>query len=280
MSRLLEKIKERLGNQPITKPTRPKVVKADPNKSLAEKFVDRMLGEAGVRPDLAVVDWKRLDRDTATVVLQYSPVVGPPSKEEVFAYFERAFGDQRVFPVLETARHYAEAGVYTMVVRRAVPRRPYDDTLTMRKVTASTFLDVELGTVWKVEEGEKGNKYLARVMEDDIDEVLAREVQKIKAPIRATVRDIYAAVAVNVGDKVKFYADGKDLNGEVTKVDEVTGTVTIKGEDGKSYDVAKEAVYYIVELGPKTKQDINNKLSDYYGTLWGEKVANEILKDK
>jgi len=281
---LVERIKEALKN---TKPARPGTVEAGAQVkagtvkggNMYERFAERMLSETGTRPDLQIVDWKRLDRNSAVVLMAYNPALGDPTREEVFAYLERAFPGHRVLLEEETARKVTVANVnaYQFVIRRVVPTRPFDDAQTMRKVTASAYLDTELGEIWQIEERD-GRKFLAKVAEEDIDAIVSREVEKIKNPVRASLRDIYAGVVFGRGDKVRFYYDGKTMIGEVTRIDDATGEVTVKVAGNKTYNVPKEAIFYVIELGSGTKQQLSQTVKQYYKTLYGEEMADELTK--
>lgn len=156
--------------------------------------------------------------------------------------------------------------------------RPADEA-NMAKcnaITASTYLDVELGNVWERKEIE-GKQYLVRANDDDLDTVMQ---MALTASVATTSRVDASGFFVEpkVGDYITFFAtESTDLGTkpfiDVARVTEVTaGSVGISIEEGghsASAYIPTPSVVNILEGaaldGNMSRRDIINFLKECYG---------------
>lgn len=246
---------------------------------IADKFFRKVKAEAGYRTDMQLLDAKNVDKNAANVLFAYDPGLGPLTVADVVAYFDRHFNSTPVEVVAETANLHPRSNTVSVIVKRIVPTRPITDSQNMKKITASTFLDTTIGEIWEVDERD-GQQFLRKVIEDDITQSALNRIQKIKAPVRATLASVRveAGLDINSGDVVRFYADGKTLSGTVKRVS--SDKVSIKGNDGKSYTVPSEAVFYRSEMGNASKKELSKEAYDYYKDVYGPEYAKELSEFK
>lgn len=143
--------------------------------------------------------------------------------------------------------------------------RPADEAnmANCQAITASTYLDVELGNVWeRTEIGQK--QYLIRANEDDIEEAMAIAMTASVAP-QARVDGNGFVIVPKVGDYVTFFATEQKENGvapfiDVARVTEITGSsvgITIEEGDyhSSAFIPASSIVNVVIEANDAALQD-------------------------
>lgn len=244
-------------------------------RNLSAKL-DKQMGHRG---DLYVADFQAIDRDGGRMLLGYEKTIGPISGNDVVAFVARYFNGE-VRPLMETAKQHRAEGAVSLVVHRTVPTRKVEDKAEMLCVSATHFLDQQLGDTWEVKSQNDGTPFLARVSRDDINTIVQerRSRMSVKASTVTFSNALSAGVPnLSVGDTVRYYRDGRVDEGKITQVSDID--VAIKGEAG-SFTVAPEAVTEILQTSPETDEKVKSYLEDYFADAYGfEGYAKELTRD-
>lgn len=259
------------------------MIKNDPNHAVDARdrmlaaFDQKMNAHVGHRGDMYLADFCQIDPNSGHLLIGYQPHLGPITSSAVTSFIARAFNGQLV-PMMETAVNHKAEGAVKVIVSRTVPMRKYTDRRSMLAISATHFLDQDLGDQWEVKSHSDGTKYLARISSDNIVDIVAERRRRMGAHmISAAVtfgNTLSAGVPnINVGDVVRFYDSGQMLDG---KVESVGAEVVIASDTGR-YTVAPEAVAEIIQVSPQTTKDIQSYLGEYFADAYGFEDYGQAL---
>jgi hypothetical protein len=236
------------------------------------------LAKGARRADLCLSDFRLLDNTAANVLYGFDKAFGLPRAEDLQAALVRDF-DGKVVPVITTARVYPDEGVVKVIASMNMPTRRFEDHVGMIAVASTMFIDQEMCETWSVVEGADGNKFLQRVTEESIGDILNERKRRmtVQASSSANFSNGVDAGVPNVGsgDKVKFYGDGQLQSGEVMEV--TAQGVAIKGATG-NFVVAPEAVLDLTEISAEKSADMSTRLYEYFRQIYGDEYAAKLVR--
>ena len=249
--------------------------------AVSSKIFDRYrdkLSKIDSRTDIYLSDWKRLNKISAHVLFGYDKSCGLLKADELIKYALSSFNGKLELDE-KTIKIYPE-GCVSVIAKIKAMTKPIGEAKSMKCTVAETmYLDEKLKDIWEVQSNEEG-KYLARIEKDDIANILAeRKKRMFTTTASLNFEEVTAGTfAAEVGDKIEFYFDDKVHKGEVKNIDE--NGLKVKCETGKDYCIDKEAVLKIVDVAPKTKENIKKELETYYSKMFGKELGKEIVKGK
>jgi hypothetical protein len=244
--------------------------------------VDRMFNKVvagyatGVRGDLTIADFQKLDSVSAHVLLEFEPKLGRPSGNDIERYFSKVFEGQ-IVPVMSSCNVKPRA--VSVVARLAQTTRPIEDAGKMVPVIANLmYLDSKLQDSWEVKD-EEGKKVLSRVVKENIDQIIAARRNRMfvtKTPSvslasLASVKDLLQA-----GDTVKAYRNGEIVEALLTEALKGGFKAQIGGKDTV---LAKEAILDIQQQAAAKAPNESAKLQKYFEEAFGDKeYAKQLVK--
>ena len=253
---------------------------AESRDRMLEAFDRKMDKAVGCRGDMHIADFKQIDPNSGHLLIGYAQHLGPITSRDVTAFVARAFVGQ-IVPLMQTASQHNAEGAVKVIISRAVPTRKIEDHNSMLAISSTHFLDQQLGDQWEVKSHADGTKYLARVSNDNITDIVAERRRRMGANALASTVTFSNALSagvpnLNVGDTVRFYDSGQLLDG---KIDSVGAEVVISADTGK-YNVAPEAVAEILQVSPQTTADIQGYLGEYFADAYGfEDYADQLTNE-
>jgi hypothetical protein len=258
--------------------------KAERNGSLFNAIERRMNEVTGRRADMYVSDVMALDRDACFALLSFAEMQAPPTTADVIDFVSREFGG-KIRPVLETAALYPEHAAIKLMLARYAPTRPLDDTAEMVTVVAGArYLDVDMRDTWDVQAGPDGKKFLRRVSDDDVAEVVRARQARMGAPSTAGVLTVATALGAGVstaetGDIVRCFFQG-NMYPDCTVQKALAGNkLSVQIPHVGVVTVAREAVE-IQAISKQKAGQLKGKLSEYYQKAFPDKqYAKELTKD-
>jgi len=245
---------------------------------ILEKLAAQMDQRQGARSDLFLADWQRLNKSAAKILLGYAKHLGRPSSEDLHKFMHREFGAELV-PQMLSARIYPEEAGITIVVERNTPTRKFDDTGEMIKLGATMYQDPNFGGIWESKQHDDGTRFLARLVDDDIEEILKerRARMQIKyAGISLGSLKTAGRATLGVGDKVKFYSDGRIYHGTVAQLK--GDLCVIAGDDGQ-HETTCDSIIEVTQKNQAAVEAEEDKLKDYFQRAYGfEDYAKDLVK--
>jgi hypothetical protein len=251
------------------------------NNKLLANLQSKISNSMGYRPDLSLVDTRKINKTTAHFMIEYSN--NPPNSTEVMAFFNKYF-DAKISPFISTAKVYQHHKVITVVAQMFVPSRDFNDFKrgSFKPVIANAlYLDVELREPWEVQTRD-GKKVLVKQNHEDISAIV--EARKMVMLNQSSQHKTFANVAnihrfikfMKKGDVVKFFDVDTDrlVEGEVSAVN---GPQLIVKADGKSYNIQDSCVLEVVHAA---KQELSDEMK-YFEQAYGDKeYAKKLLRVK
>ena len=225
-------------------------------------------GTASTRPDLYLSDHQRIANDASHALVGWAPTLEDPTPEAIQHWVMATFETGNVLMDLNSLKFHKPERVASFVVRLRVPTRQIDDAKTMAHIAPNKLLEANTQTVWEVRETEKGDKYLACLVEDNLDELLAEKHRKVRKAGALSFHSVRSAGlhALNAGDKVRFYDKGLLKEGTVSSL--LDGEVTVKNGKDTMLRIAFSAVTEVVQKDPATIQDYSQRVWDYYAQIF------------
>lgn len=166
--------------------------------------------------------------------------------------------------------------------------RPADEAnmANCHSITASTYLDVELGNVWERKEI-AGKQYLIRANDDDLESVMAMALTASVAATSRVEADGFF-VEPKVGNFITFFATEQTEKGvkpyiDIARVTEVTaGSVGISIEEGNHTATAYLPTASVVNIiegaaaldGTTSRQEVINFLKECYGPEYADALES------
>lgn len=238
------------------------------------------VGKAHVsRQDLVLADHEMIDKHntTAKILVAYNPLHGEPSKMEIERFVWGNF-DQKVTPVMETARIHTKRACIELVVEAMRSTQAFDTSKKMAPVIAGKKYVDSQNTVWEVRSSEDGTKYLVRKSDENIDEILNDRRKFVNAgatlpSFRGISKDA-GYVNAQEGDTVEFYQGTQPLVGKVTSIGKDN---TVKVSVGaSSMTIPRQSILRVIEHSPSYKKQKMQGLYDYFEKFLGPELAKKL----
>ena len=236
----------------------------------------------GVRGDIVIADFQKLDSNSAHVLLEYTPKLGRPSGDDIERYFAKTF-EGKIVPVMASCAIKPQS--ISIVAKMNVPVRAFEDAQDKSKMTpviaGMMYLDNQLGDHWEVKE-EEGKKILSKTSKENIDQIIATRRNRMfitKTPSVSLASLAEVKDFLGKGDIVKAYHKGHIIAAEITS--SVKGGFKVKTEAGKEMTVAKEQILDLMKQQYEDMKDESAKLVKYFEEAYGSKqYANQLVKMK
>jgi len=250
------------------------------DNSLFSKLRSRMASQIGHRGDMHLSDYKISTANTAKILLAYDGDLGNITGDDIRSWVNKSFGG-KLTPLMSTARVHQEDGAVSLFVEKYAQKRPLGDAEEegMIRVASNRMID-KFAEVWEVREADSGERYLARLVKDDIEELLkerrARMLVKERSASFASLRTA-GVVHLYSGDRVRYYDGRRVGKGEVMSV--MPQAVKIKADTGMMVDVDSEAVLDILARSPQHQEMKREREREYYERAFGDaEYANKLTK--
>lgn len=231
----------------------------------------------GVRGDLDIADFQKLDAISAHLLIEFSPKIGKPSADDIERYLAKNF-EGRIVPMMSTAS--IKPTCVSIVAQLNIPTRQFEDSQDQTKMTpiiaGMMYLDNQLQDVWQVQD-QDGKKVLAKSAKENIEQIIATRRNRMFVTESSSVSLASVATAralLPMGSKVKAWHHGKMQTVELVAA--VTGGFKVKDEAGKEFIVAKEGVVDLQQMADAGPNE-DAKLAKYYAEAYGDKKYSQLL---
>lgn len=236
----------------------------------------------GIRGDLIIADFQKLDANSAHVLMEYTPKLGRPSGDDIERYFAKTF-EGKIVPVMASCSIKPQA--ISIVAKLNVPVRPFEDSEDKGKMTpiiaGMMYLDNQLGDHWEVKD-EEGKKVLSKTSKENIDQIIASRRNRMfitKTPAVSLASLSEVKDFLGKGDMVKAFHKGSIIVAEIS--DKTKSGFKLKNESGKEMAVAKEQILDLMKQQYEDMKDESAKLVKYFEEAYGDKsYAKELIKMK
>ena len=249
-----------------------------------ERLYNRIMASyaTGVRGDLDIADFQKLDATTAHVLLEFEPKIGKPNSDDIERYFGKMF-ESKIAPIMSTAS--IKPNCVSIIAQLNIPTRPLEDSIDKGKMTAVVaglmYLDNQLKDVWQVKEGADGKKVLAKESKENIDQIIAARRNRMFITKSSSISLASLATAktcLTAGCVVKAWHQGK--MGEFEILATGTGGFKAKDSEGKEVMLASETVVDLQKMADAGPNE-DAKLMKYYSEAYGDKkFAKDLVKAK
>ena len=252
---------------------------ADREHRMLSRMRERMQSKVGHRADLYLGDFRSINNATAQTLIGYDDRFGVPTGNDISEFMVKAFSGQ-VVPQMATAKVHKDIEAISVVAEIYRPTRRIEDSDNMICIASTRYVDSDMGETWEVMGDD--TKYLARVVKDDIGAIMNERRKRMTSHFTGKVSLANALSAgvsqVEDGALVRFYWNGKILQGEVTQVQE--NGVKVNAEDGGSFTVPREAVTEVLRWSEKTESNLKESLTQYFSEAYGFKdYGKQIARD-
>lgn len=251
---------------------------------LNQRIYDRVLASyaTGVRGDLDIADFQKLDNVTAHLLIEFEPSIGRPKADDIERYFGKMF-EGKIQPIMTSAS--IKTNCVSILAQISVPTRPFEDSTDKAKMTpimaGLMYLDNQLQDVWQVKQDQEGKKVLAKEAKENIDQIIAARRNRMFVTKSSNVSLASVAAAKDllpVGCTVKAWHQGKLQNVEITA--KTSGGFKVKDEAGKEAVIAKEGIIDLQKMAEEAPNE-DAKLQKYFEQAYGDKnYAKQLVKAK
>jgi hypothetical protein len=231
-------------------------------QAAAEKFAPKG-ALTDHRPDLYLADHVAISSDSSRALVGWGARSAAPSMRALENYvMGLANGQARIDHA--SLRIHPEARAVECVLAWVAVTQPVDRATKMARLGPNQYLEPGTKAIWEVRDDGAGQKYLARLAADNLDELLAekRALQRVaNAPAFSTLRSA-GTLVLNAGDHVRFFWKGMTRIGRVQRQD-ANGQWVVEAADER-YVVPENAISDIQVKDPTTVQDYHQRIMDYY----------------
>ena len=253
---------------------------ADREHRMLSRMKEKMQSKVGHRADLYLGDFRSINKATAQILIGYDDRFGHPTGNDISEFMVKSF-EGKVVPQMSTAKVHKDIEAVSVVAELYRFTRKLTDSESMTCIASTLYVDSDMGETWEVM-GDGADKYLARVMKDDIGSIMNERRKRMTSQFTGKVCLANALSAginqVEDGALVRFYWNGRILQGEVTQVQE--HGVKVNAEDGGSFTVPREAVTEVLRWSEKTESHLKESLSQYFAEAYGLKdYGKQIARD-
>lgn len=232
------------------------------------------------RGDLYVFDVEAIDRDKAVALIAYDGDQNPPSLSDIHRFAKKTFAGKVVVQT-STAKVHKFDNAVSVTLTANTMQRPAEDRKTMRSITATQYAEKGTGFVWSLVTSANGDQYLARSLEENVADIIARAQKRNASRPNLTAASLHTAgLYIDEGDSVKFFGPSNAvLFGAVSSIK--GDQVTIKTpHNGESYTVSNLAVIETVEKGEAAKAREKAKELDFFALAYGDReFAEKFVRD-
>jgi hypothetical protein len=142
--------------------------------------------------------------------------------------------------------------------------QPLERAAKMARLGPQQYMEPGTKAIWEVRDDGAGTKFLARVAQENLDELLAEKKatqRTVSAAAFSTLREA-GSLVLDAGDRIRFFWQG--LTRE--------GTAQRRNNDGKwvvksaaeTFVVPENAISDVLIKDPTTVQDYHKRVVDYY----------------
>ncbi len=253
---------------------------ADREQRMLSRIREKMTSKVGHRVDLYLGDFRSINQITAQILLGYDDRFGVPTGNHISEFMVKSF-EGKVVPQMATAKVHKDIEAVSVVAEIYRPTRRMEDSENMTCIASTLYVDSDMGETWEVI-GDETTKFLARIMKDDIGAILNERRKRMTSQFTGKVCLANALSAginqVEDGALVRFYWNGKVLQGEVTQVQE--NGIKINADDGGAFTVPREAVVEVLRWSDKTESNLKAQLGQYFSEAYGFKdYGQQIARD-
>lgn len=253
-----------------------------PGMAIVARF-NEMVKEKGISSNsigIRVVASKALGRNTVRVIVSSAGKLDLPSvKNFIFNasnYTLIPFNDS----YLESNTDSNSFASIHCTFSRVCHLREDDPRATrIVQLSANTYLDQEIGTVWQKKNIENVN-YFVRSSEDDVEKILTEMNANYPANIKASMEDFIPSMAV--GNVISFFAHtdkGSSIEqGIIASIDSAKQAIKVKSNN-HFYTIPLLAVHRVVALAAgDIPEDVINYLKQAYNPKDGSFDYAEMFK--
>jgi hypothetical protein len=256
-------------------------------KSIEQRLQSHYANKNSVRQgavdrfDLKLWDHQVVGPHEARVLIGYTAGMGVPKRSEVDQWVVKAFnGSMRT--VLETIRPVQDQPLVVAHVIKIPEVRPAVHSSSMIPVSASTFMDDD-DQVWERRKNAEGGEFLARVSQEDLDELLkSKERNSHTAAVPGRPRLASAGkgeLLIEEGDQVAFTLHGMAMNGVVAAM-LADNTLKVTANNN-SFVIPSGSVFDVKKVSAKSKAMSDQEYIDFYSQAYGNKeYATELVRSK
>lgn len=237
-----------------------------------KKIAERVANTRSGRFDFRLSDYEVLPgKREARILVAYAQELGTPKLQQLDEWVTSSFGGRLVLE-LETPRVHADARAVVALVRTNEVLRPEEHKTRMIVASPNRYLDRDK-SVWEVRKNDAGDRFLVRVADDDMEEILReRQARERTASLHhrlrlADVRQASGNPEVEVGDRVSYMFRGILQKGEITHVGDDLVHVKVAQDTRK---IPKENVVDIFEKSPEAKKDQTSFLVRFFTEAYGD----------
>lgn len=252
--------------------------------NIHERMYNRVLASyaTGVRGDLDIADFQKLDAVTAHLLIEFEPKIGRPKADDIERYFGKLF-EGKIIPVMASAS--VKTNCVSIIAQLNVPTRSMEDAEDKSKMTpvmaGLMYIDNQLQDVWQVREDAQGKKVLAKESKENIDQIIAARRNRLfvtKSPSVSLSSVATAKELLPMGSTVKAWHQGKIQSLEITA--KIQGGFKAKTQEGKETIVAKEGIVDLQKMADAAPNE-DAKLMKYFEEAYGSKeYAKQLVKAK
>lgn len=236
----------------------------------------------GIRGDLDIADFQKLDAVTAHLLLEFEPRIGKPKADDIERYFHKMF-EGKVVPIMSSIS--VKPTCVSIIAQMNVPTRTIEEASDKTKMTpvvaGMMYLDNQLGEVWQVKDGQDGKKVLARETKENIDQIIAARRNRMFVTKSSSVSLASVATAkelIEAGCTVKAWHQGSLQTLEVIAA--VKGGFKVKNAQGKESVIAKEGIIDLQKMADEGPNE-DAALMKYFSEAYGDKsYAKQLVKAK
>lgn len=230
-------------------------------------------GLAEHRPDLYLADNQKIATDTCRILIGWGQHAEIPATTAIENWITGSFNGM-VRMDHRTLRFYPEQRAVEVVASWTTQTQPIEAAQKMARITPTRYLEAGTKQTWEVREDSDGQRYLARLAKDNLDELLAERRNLVKggrSASFATIKREAGMIDLSEGDEIKFYDKGQLKAGRVVSI---TGEgITVKSGE-QTVRVAEPAITEIVTKDPKTVGDYRDKVMEY----WSRVLPKEYIQ--
>lgn len=256
-----------------------------------ERVNNRILASfaTGVRGDLDIADFQRLDGKSAHLLIEYNSKLGRPRGNDIEAFFQKTF-EGKVVPLMASCS--IKANSVSIVAQLYQPVRPMEDSSDKAKMTpviaGLMYLDNQLQDYWQVQQDEEGKKILSKAVEENIEQIIAsrRNRMFITQASNISLASVgQAKELLGKGAVLKVFDRGQMKRFTVSEKVSAGFKGKFEGED-KEVVVAKEKAidvdgFDLQEQGLEKLSNEDAMLQKYFFEAYGDKnYASKLVKAK
>ena len=245
------------------------------------KIIDRLAAvveEKNLPPrsDMHIVDMREIDAMKCNALIGYEGHIGAePTLSQVERFVEATFHG-KIHAQSATAQLHPADNAVSVCLTMHADTRPVFDATVMKRVAGNGYFDTSTGYIWQVrDDGNK--KFLVRQSDENIADLVEAKMSRNTRKDANFAKVRQAAPMLTKGDRVRFFDGTLPMNGEVKSLSPDTATISA---NGKSYTVARDAVFNVVQRADSFVSTDKKDLNDYFARAFGNKEFADQMTNK